>query len=88
MVLGHLDDGRSFPREMFATSAIYLSSWHNIAPGQGHGNLQCPDSAGAKQGMLSQGVTSPRAVRENRSRVRQGCALAERLRASKCLLLS
>lgn len=36
MVLGRLDDGSSFPREMFATSAIYLSS---PAPGQGHGNL-------------------------------------------------
>lgn len=49
MVLGHLDGGSSFLREMFATSAIYLSSQHNTAPGQGHGHLQGPDSAGTRQ---------------------------------------
>lgn len=50
MVLGHLDDGSSFPREMLATLAISLSSQHSPAPGQAHGNLQWPDSAGEKQG--------------------------------------
>lgn len=59
MVLGHLDDGSSFPREMFATSALYLSSQHNPAPGQGHGKLQFQTQLGQSRGVLSQGISSP-----------------------------